>query len=77
MTDSKLLASLPAAQSCLLDGDVRQAIALLQELENRSLNDHILQQQIAELYVQCGQHVKAGECYARSVKLQPSNPAYD
>ncbi len=76
MTDSKPHASLLSVQQCLFDGDVRQAIESLEKLEGHSRNDHALLQQIAEMYLQCGQHERAGRCYTRSVELKPSNPDY-
>ena len=76
MTDSKQPAALDRVQHLLFDGDVRRAIAALKKLERQSLQDHFLLQKVAEMYINCGQHEQAGRCYARSVQLQPSNPAY-
>jgi len=76
MTDSKLHPSLQAARQSLFDGDVRRSIEVLEELVSQSFDDHFLLQQIAETYLHCGQHERAGRCYARSVELQPSNPDY-
>jgi tetratricopeptide (TPR) repeat protein len=67
---------LDTARKKYFDGNVGAAICTLQKLEVQSRNDHLLLQQIAELYLKCGQHVEAGRCYARSVELQPSNPDY-
>jgi len=67
---------LDTARQRYFDGDVGAAIDTLQKLEDRSRNEHLLLQQIAELYLKCGQHESAGKCYARSVELQPSNPDY-
>ena len=67
---------LETARQKYFDGDVGAAIATLQKLKGRSRNDHLLLQQIAELYLKCGQHESAGKCFARSVELQPSNPDY-
>lgn len=68
--------TLDTARQNYFDGNVGAAINILQKLEGRSRNDHLLLQQIAELYLKCGQHEVAGRCYARSVELQPSNPEY-
>ena len=68
--------TLDTARQHYFDGKVGAAIGALQKLEERSRNDHLLLQQIAEMYVQCGQHEQAGRCYSRSVELQPSNPDY-
>ena len=68
--------TLDTARQKYFDGNVGAAINTLQKLESRSRNDHLLLQQIAELYLKCGQHESAGKCYARSVELQPSNPEY-
>jgi tetratricopeptide (TPR) repeat protein len=62
------------AKQFLLEGKVGQAIAHLKTLEAHTASDHRLLQQIAEVYVKCGQHELAGRCFARSVQLQPANP---
>jgi len=67
---------LDTARQKYFDGNVGAAIAALHKLKGRSRNDPQLLQQIAELYLKCGQHEVAGRCYARSVELQPSNPEY-
>jgi len=64
------------ARQFLLDGNVRDAIARLAALEQQAGNDHRLLQEIAELYVKCGQHERASRCFERSVRLQPANPHY-
>jgi tetratricopeptide (TPR) repeat protein len=68
--------SLDNARNLYLDGRVGEAITILRTLETRAGTNHLHVQQIAELYLQCGQHESAGRCYARSVRLQPSNPEY-
>lgn len=60
----------------VFDGQTGSAISALQGLEDESQNDPYLLQQIAEWYVQCGQHFQAGRCYQRAADLQPSNPDF-
>jgi len=76
MTDTSFRQSLERARQELFRGKVRQTIAILHELEGNSRDDALKLQQIAELYVHCGQHDRAGRCYTRSVKLQPLNPDF-
>ena len=64
------------AKQFLLEGKVGQAIACLKTLEAHSASDHRLLQRVAEMYVKCGQHDRAGRCFERSVQLQPANPHY-
>jgi len=64
------------ARQFLLEGKVAQAIASLGALEAQAVTDHRLLQQIAEMYVKCGQHEAASRCFERSVALQPANPFY-
>lgn len=59
-----------------MDGDVAGAIHSLQDAEAEARNDHRMLQEIAGMYLQCGQHEAAGRCYARAVELQPDNPDY-
>lgn len=67
---------LDTARQQYFDGEVGASIGTLRKLEGLAQTDHLLLQQIAEMYVQCGQHEQAARCYARSVQLQPSNPDY-
>lgn len=60
----------------LLDGDVAGAITTLGRLESELQDDDRQLQQVAGMYLQCGQHRAAARCYARSVELQPANPDY-
>ena len=60
----------------LQDGDVAGAIRALQQIETTAREDHLKLQQVAGMYLHCGQHLRADRCYARSVELQPSNPDY-
>lgn len=76
MTDPSLLELLNTTRDQYLDGRVGEVIEGLMRLEKLALHDPAFLQQIAEMYVQCGQHQDAERCYARSVELQPSNPDY-
>lgn len=60
----------------LLEGDVAGAIRTLQQLEGDCSSDHRQLQEVAGMYLQCGQHRAAGRCYARSLELAPDNPDY-
>ncbi len=75
MSSKSFHQSLESAKQHLFSGRVRQAIELLSELEKQSQQDALQLQNIAEMYVHCGQHERAGKCYARSVELRPSDPA--
>ena len=68
--------NLDTARQYFFDGKVAAAISHLEKLENASQGQPLLLQQIAELYIQCGQHLKAGRCYQRAVDLDPVNPDY-
>jgi tetratricopeptide (TPR) repeat protein len=74
MRDTSFHQSLERARQALFGGEIAQCISILGELEVQSNQDALKLQQIAELYVHCGQHVQANRCYARSVKLEPRNP---
>ncbi|MCW8873489.1 MAG: sulfotransferase [Xanthomonadales bacterium] len=60
----------------LKQGNVAGAIEALERIEAAARDDHLMLQQVAGLYLHCGQHERAGRCYARSAELQPSNPDY-
>jgi len=60
----------------LQQGNVAGAIDALESIEASARDDHLLLQQLAGLYLHCGQHERAGRCYARALDLQPSNPDY-
>jgi tetratricopeptide (TPR) repeat protein len=60
----------------LLEGDVAGAIRTLQQLESERRNDPRGLQEVAGMFLQCGQHGAAGRCYARSLELEPDNPDF-
>jgi tetratricopeptide (TPR) repeat protein len=64
------------ARQLLLEGRVAECIATLKELHQRAGPDPFLLQKIAEIAIKCGQHELAADCHARSVRLQPQNPAF-
>lgn len=76
MTDPAFQQSIDCARERLFSGDIRGLIENLDKLRTTSQGDAFRLQQIAELYVNCSQHERANLCYARAVKLQPSNPEY-
>jgi tetratricopeptide (TPR) repeat protein len=66
--------TLDLARLRLRDGDVAGAIRALEKIEAAARDDPVKLQQVAGTYLQCGQHLRAHRCYARSAELQPSNP---
>jgi tetratricopeptide (TPR) repeat protein len=64
------------ARQLYFDGNVGATVSALRGLQKDHRNDPLLLQQIAGLFVQCGQHELAGTCYQRAVELQPGNPDY-
>lgn len=72
MSDSRL----DRSRRQLLDGDVAGAIRTLEQLEADCGSDHRRLQEVAGMFLQCGQHRAAGRCYARSLELAPDNPDY-
>jgi tetratricopeptide (TPR) repeat protein len=66
--------TLGQARRQLLAGDVAGAVRTLGHAEAAARDDPLQLQEVAGMYLQCGQHAGAARCYARAVELQPSNP---
>jgi tetratricopeptide (TPR) repeat protein len=64
------------ARQLYFDGNVGATVSALRDLQKKHRADPLLLQQIAGLFVQCGQHEQAAQCYRRAVDLQPGNPDY-
>jgi tetratricopeptide (TPR) repeat protein len=65
---------LEKARLQFLDGAVADAIQSLRQLEKLAQDDHLLLQQIAGTYLQCGQNARADLCYRRAFALRPNDP---
>lgn len=65
---------LEKAQRQFFNGDVAGAIETLGKCRKDARNDPLLLQQIAALYIQCGQHERAARCYERAVEIDANNP---
>jgi tetratricopeptide (TPR) repeat protein len=70
-----LPAALRLAECYLLCGQVREAIALAQELESETRADPHRWQMIGELFTKCSQFDAASRCYRQAVKLRPEDPS--
>jgi tetratricopeptide (TPR) repeat protein len=68
--------TLDQARRQLLEGDVAGAVRTLGQAEAAARDQPPRLQEVAGMYLQCGQHAGAARCYARAVELQPSNPDY-
>ena len=73
---SHVAAQMRLVESFLYCCEVNQALNCLETLEETSLDDPRLLQDIAHMYLQCAGHAQARRCYERAVQLQADHPQY-
>ena len=74
MTEVTIQKSLESVYVLIQAGQIAEAVAELAALQTQYHNDAIALQAIADAHLQCGQHIAAAQCQARSAELEPRNP---